>query len=149
MNIRKALPEEAGALTDLALRSKASWGYDDAFMNAIRDDMIVTREYLEREYALVAEHDGNVVGYAIMRVDESGGYLRDLFIDPPFMGSGIGAMLFDEMIAFARSAGAKRITLVSDPYAVGFYQRYGMRETGREPSTFVPGRALPILEMEL
>lgn len=147
--IRTARPEEAEALTQLALRSKRSWGYDDAFMSAINDDMIVSREYLERDHAIVAEQDGRVIAYAILRVDVNGALLRDLFVDPPYMGAGIGSLLFDEMLAYAREAGAKRLSLVADPNAVSFYERYGMREVAREPSAYVPGRTLPVMEMDI
>lgn len=37
VTVRLARSEETGALTGLALRSKASWGYDDAFMAAFLD----------------------------------------------------------------------------------------------------------------
>jgi ribosomal protein S18 acetylase RimI-like enzyme len=58
-------------------------------------------------------------------------------------------LLFDEMVAFARSRGVQRLTLTADPNAVGFYERYGMRVVGREPSTYVPGRTLPVMAMDL
>ncbi len=32
IQFRKALPDEAETLTDLALRSKRAWGYDQTFM---------------------------------------------------------------------------------------------------------------------
>lgn len=118
-------------------------------MQAIREDMVVAYEYLEREHAMVAEHDGHIAGYAIMRVDASEAYLRDLFVEPSFMRSSVGTLLFDRMLADARECGAKRLTLIADPYAVGFYERYGMREIGRESSTHVPGRTLPVLALDL
>ena len=118
-------------------------------MQAIREDMVVACEYLEREHAIVAEHDGHIAGYAIMRVDASQAYLRDLFVEPSFMRSSVGTLLFDRMLLDARECGAKRLTLTADPYAVGFYERYGMREIGREPSTYVPGRTLPVLALDL
>jgi ribosomal protein S18 acetylase RimI-like enzyme len=149
LRLRKARPEEAEMLTQLALRSKRAWGYDDAFMRAIHDDMVVRGEYLERDHALVAEEGATIVAYAILHVNGEEAYLRDLFVDPPFMSSGIGSLLFDEMLAFARARAVRRLTLTSDPNAVGFYERYGMRIVGQEASTYVPGRTLPIMAMDL
>ena len=40
--IRPARPEEAAALSDLALRAKAHWGYDNAFLKAYRAELTVT-----------------------------------------------------------------------------------------------------------
>jgi hypothetical protein len=37
--IRPAQADEVEALTALALRSKAHWGYDDAFMEACRAEL--------------------------------------------------------------------------------------------------------------
>ena len=40
--LRPARPEEAPALTELCLRSKAVWGYDAAFMQACRRELTMT-----------------------------------------------------------------------------------------------------------
>ncbi len=71
------------------------------------------------------------MAYAILRVAEGLAHLRDLFVDPPYMNKGAGAMLLAEALAFARSQGAKRFSLVSDPNAVGFYERFGLRVISR------------------
>jgi hypothetical protein len=39
VSIRLARPEESGFLTELTTRSKAHWGYDDAFMEAARHEL--------------------------------------------------------------------------------------------------------------
>jgi hypothetical protein len=43
VEIRKARPDEAGELTELALRSKAHWGYDEAFMASCREELTVRK----------------------------------------------------------------------------------------------------------
>jgi hypothetical protein len=45
--IRRALREEAGALTALAIRSKAHWGYDASFMVRAAADLEITPHMLE------------------------------------------------------------------------------------------------------
>lgn len=149
MRLRKARVEEAQTLTELALRSKRSWGYDEPFIQAIMDDMVVRPEYLEHDYAMVAEEHGALVAYSILRVENDEAYLRDLFVDPPYMSKGIGARLFEDALEFARSRGAKRLSLTADPNAVQFYERWGMRVVGEEPSSFISGRKLPIMAMDL
>jgi GNAT superfamily N-acetyltransferase len=149
VRLRKARPDEAETLTQLALRSKRSWGYDEAFMQAIQDDMVVLPQYLEDEYSMVAEQDGAAIAYSIMRVEGAGAYLRDLFVDPPFMRGGVGTMLFEDALAFARTAGVKRLEFVADPNAVGFYERYGARVVAQLRSTYVAGRTLPLMAMDL
>lgn len=147
--IREAKPTEADDLTRLAIRSKRAWGYDDDFMNRVMPDMVVHPFYLVEEHGIVAEEDGIPIGYAIVRVDANGAFLRDLFIEPNRFRQGIGAALFEEAVRFARDRGARSMTLGGDPNAVGFYQRMGMRQTGSEPSIAGNGRMLPIMAMDL
>lgn len=149
MNIRNARPDEAQTLTDLAVRSKRAWGYSEAFMTAVMPDMIVHGHYLTEEQGFVAEEQGVPFGYAIVRVDNEGAYLRDLFIEPARFRNGIGSALFHHACDFARANGARTLTLYGDPNAIGFYERLGMNKIGEEPSITGNGRMLPIMEIRL
>ena len=42
LHLRPARPDEADLLTELCLRSKAVWGYDDAFMRACRAELTLS-----------------------------------------------------------------------------------------------------------
>jgi hypothetical protein len=42
VGLRSASPDEAAALTELAIRSKAYWGYADAFMRRAREELTLT-----------------------------------------------------------------------------------------------------------
>lgn len=58
LEIRRARPDEADALTDLSMRSKRSNGYDDAFMEACREELTVTPKRLaEGEYWVAVADD--------------------------------------------------------------------------------------------
>lgn len=46
VRIRRARPDEAGALSELALQSKAHWGYDPRFLEACREDPTLSPEAL-------------------------------------------------------------------------------------------------------
>ena len=51
LTIRAARVGEAGFLSELALRSKAHWGYDAAFIEACRDELSVDADRLgDAEY---------------------------------------------------------------------------------------------------
>jgi hypothetical protein len=41
VRIRPARPDEAGAISALALRSKGHWGYDAAFLAACRENLTI------------------------------------------------------------------------------------------------------------
>ena len=115
MLIRNANRTEADDLTRLAIRSKRAWGYDDAFMERVMPDMIVRPDYLIAEHGIVAEEAGTLIGYAIVRIEGDGAYLRDLFVEPDRFRQGIGAALFTEAVCFARERGATSLTLGGDP----------------------------------
>ena len=75
--------------------------------------------------------------------------LLKLFVDPPFIGRGLGRCLFDWACACARVQGARALTIESDPDALPFYLAMGARRTGWAPSGSIPGRRLPLLELRL
>jgi GNAT superfamily N-acetyltransferase len=146
---RNALPEDAGALTELALRSKRTWGYDERFMELVSPDMVVYSEYLAAEHGIVAEEGGIPVGYAIVRIDGGHASLRDLFVEPHKLRQGVGKALFRETVTYALAFGAQELTLSGDPNAIGFYERMGMRKIGEEPSIVGGGRMLPVMALDL
>ena len=52
--VRRACPDKAASLSELAVRLKAYWGYDAAFMAVCRDDLSVAPEALtEKPYHLL------------------------------------------------------------------------------------------------
>jgi GNAT superfamily N-acetyltransferase len=141
--IRLAREDEIEALEALARRSKAHWGYDDSFMRAAAADLVVPRELVARGGVFVAERGDARVGFASL----DGATLRDLWIDPPYIGSGLGAVLFTHVMSAARAATIARVRIESDPNAAAFYARMGARRAGSVASTVVPGRELPVFEM--
>ena len=56
--IRRAARHEAGALSRLAMRSKASWGYDADFMERCRPELTVSEAHiLERPICVAVDGD--------------------------------------------------------------------------------------------
>jgi len=68
---------------------------------------------------LVADHDGDVVGYAYAEVEgydwmslrAPAGVLHDVVVDPDHRGRGIGRSLVDAALSYLRSRGAPRVVL--------------------------------------
>jgi GNAT superfamily N-acetyltransferase len=147
-SIRRALPSEAGALTELALRSKANWGYDAEFMQMARPYMVIAPEIVENGTSFLAERAGEILGFYILAIEEETPTLRDLWIDPAAMRTGIGSALWAHMIGQAITLGYRTVRIVSEPKAEGFYLRMGARRTGLHESEAVPGRMLPVMEFE-
>jgi len=144
--VRSARAGEAEALSALCVRSKAHWGYDEAFMRACRASLTVSDADIASGRVLVAERQGLLL--AVARV-EPDGELGAMFVDPRTMNRGVGRALFDAAAALARRLGARRMPILADPNAAPFYERMGARFVSRAPSDAIPGRTLPLYEYDL
>ncbi|MFI8005746.1 GNAT family N-acetyltransferase [Streptomyces sp. NPDC086010] len=150
--VREGRPEEAGALTGLALRSKAHWGYDEEFLAACRDELTVTPDDTADGRTVVAEEDGRagrVLGFTTLAGEPPEGSLAMMFVEPDAIGRGVGRLLFEHTVARARRSGFARLTIDADPNAEAFYTAMGAVRIGSTPSGSVPGRRLPLLELVL
>lgn len=149
-SLRPGTPGEAALLSDLALRSKAHWGYDAAFLEACRDDL--TLDAAMAGAAVVAEADGMLIGFHLLLPEDGEpdvGRLEMLFVDPKVMGHGIGRLLVWDAVSRAAARGWRALRLEADPHAEAFYLRLGARRVGEVPSAVVPGRVLPLLELDV
>ena len=146
VTVRAARPGEAGALTALAVRSKAHWGYDDAFMQMSRASLTVSDADIASGRVLAAERQGLLFGMAKVEPD---GELGMLFVDPRGLNRGVGRRLFEASAALARRLGAPRMAILADPNAAPFYERMGARFVSQAPSDAIPGRTLPLYEYDL
>ncbi|MFJ9694053.1 GNAT family N-acetyltransferase [Kitasatospora sp. NPDC101183] len=149
MRIRPARLDEAALLTGLALRSKAHWGYDEAFMAACREELALDEAALGRLVTAVAEDGGRVLGFASLEADPPEGSLDMMFVEPEAIGRGVGRALFEHVRSEAAALGLHRLTIDADPNAEPFYLAMGATRIGSTPSGSIPGRELPLLEMTL
>lgn len=150
LRLRSARPGEARALTDLAMRSKAHWGYDRQFMDQCRAELTVSPERMAAECTVVAERGSRIVGFSSFLPGLDGAAeVTMCFVEPDRIGRGVGRLLLTEVIDQARAGGLVALTLDSDPRAEGFYQRQGFRRIGTAPSGSIPGRYLPRLRLDL
>lgn len=147
--IRRGRPDEADALTGLATRAKAHWGYEAEFMELVGEAMSLTAADIEAHEVWVLEDaSGRVVGFHRVIPGELA-EIEDMWVEPDAMGAGHGRRLFEHAIATANTGGATAVELDADPNAQGFYERMGMRRIGETPSNIIPGRALPRMRIEL
>src|ERR1700716_1245083 len=149
IQLRDARKGELPSLGELCLRSKAVWGYDDAFMTACRTELTLRPDELQSTYLQVAVRDSTVVGLAQVKVTDTDADLLKLFVEPALLRSGVGRLLFEWATARARGLGAVRMIIEADPGAASFYEHMGARHAGLTPSQSIPGRMLPRLQMEL
>jgi len=148
MVIRPARPDEAGRLTELALASKAHWGYSVEFLVACRAELTVTAERCASGSVRVAEVN-EVAGFAELAGVLPSLELTLLYVRPDRMGQGVGGLLLGDALSRARACGATELRLDADPHAEGFYRHRGAVRIGDRPSGSIPGRRLPLLSFDL
>ncbi|WP_346094072.1 GNAT family N-acetyltransferase [Streptomyces olivaceiscleroticus] len=141
--IRPALATEAETLSDLALRSKAHWGYGAAFLDACRDELTLGASEVARRRAAVADRGGHILGFTTLEEKPPTGVLGMLFVEPHAMGQGIGRLLFEYTVATGRELGFTQLTIDADPNAEPFYRAMGAVRVGNAPSGSIAGRMLP------
>ena len=149
VTIRAARAEEAEALSALALRAKAHWGYDAAFMAACRDDLAVTPTAIMVGTFRVATRDDQPCGFYELDVAGETATLDDLWVEPGTIGKGYGRALWQHAVATARERGCRELRVQSDPHAEGFYLAMGAERIGTKTSTIFPDRELPLLRLAL
>jgi N-acetylglutamate synthase-like GNAT family acetyltransferase len=146
--IRQARPDECGTLTEVAMRSKAHWGYSAEFMTNVRADLVVRPEkFMPGFHVYVLETEHEIIGFCSLRPKNTESViLEDLFIEPQYIGQGYGKQLWDHSLAVAQSLGYRKLTLVSDPFAERFYAHQGAIRIGETESNALSGRMLPLME---
>jgi GNAT superfamily N-acetyltransferase len=147
--VRQAKPEELPQLSELCLRSKGIWGYDQAFLDACRSELTFKPKDLQTSRIGVADTEKGVAGVVQVRIAGTEADLLKLFIEPRRIRSGIGTILFRWGAGQARSMGANRMFIEADPDAAPFYRRVGAYDVGLAPSYSIPGRLLPRLVFAL
>jgi len=151
-SIRKANPREADVLTGLAIRSKAYWGYPQSFMDACRNELTVAEKSLSSAdiHYYVAEGDSGLRGYyAIEKLDGREFELEALFVEPEFIGTGVGRALIDHAKTLVRRLGGNTLIIQGDPNAEKFYRAAGGKSIGTRESASIPGRSLPLFTIDL
>ena len=137
-------------VSELGVRSKASWGYDAQAMEVFSEELTHDEALLERSLvAQVALRDGEIVGYFTLVQHSLGEIELDyMFVAQESFGTGVGREMMEAAMSHARELGAEKLTLIADPNAQGFYQKFGAVVTGSHQSS-IKGREIPIMEIRL
>jgi len=136
-------------LTELALRAKAHWGYDAAFIEDCRAELTITAEFIENCVVRVLDAgEGPVAFYSLERHGDEV-ELAHFFVEPVQIGNGYGKQMWHDALNTARSLGYPSMLITSDPFAEGFYLAMGAERIGVIPSSLRPGRELPLMRFGL
>ncbi len=129
ISIRPARPEELPFLDELVVRSKSHWtGGRTEDVPAVTPKL--TTEDITVRHATVAEKDGVPIGLYTLEEHEDYLGIGLLFVDRPFIGTGVGRLLWRHLACQAAALGARMIGVGAEPRAEGFYQKMGMVSQG-------------------
>jgi DNA-binding MarR family transcriptional regulator/GNAT superfamily N-acetyltransferase len=115
------------------------YGWTDAYEALVAE---ITAEFLKkfdplRERCWIAEYDGRRVGciFAVAK-DETTAKLRLLLVEPDARGLGVGRLLVNECVNFARDKGYQKMVLWTQETLTAarrIYAAVGFRRTAQEP----------------
>ena len=149
--IRPATAADVGQILRL-IRALATYEREPDAVRATEEDLL-RHGFGENPYyqCLMAEHDGEPVGFALYFFDYStwlgrpGLYLEDVFVDPPFRGLGIGKELLQRLAGIALEKGCARMkweVLDWNQPAIDFYSGMGAEFLDEWRNVRVSGEAL-------
>ena len=147
--IRRAAPEEADTLTQIALDAKRHWGYPEHWIQHWEADLTITTNFIRDNPVYVAEKDGEVCGFYALTVSGEKAELEHMWVTPAAIGTGIGKELFLDAMDRAATLKVREIEISADPNAAGFYERMGASQIG-ETEASIDGqvRKLPRLRID-
>jgi GNAT superfamily N-acetyltransferase len=148
VHVRRARPQDAERLTELAYAAKRHWNYPEPWIELWRADLTVTASFVRGHPVYCAVVDRRVIGFYALSRRRGEFELEHMWVQPEYMGHGVGKRLFAHAVETARAAGGTLLRIAADPNAVDFYRRMGAHRVGAVPST-PEGRQLPLLVVEL
>lgn len=148
MEILRAKPEDAAALSEIAFAAKRHWGYPERWIQGWTDILTIRPEFIAGNETYAAYVDEQAVGFYTLARQLNRMSLEHLWVLPKYMGKGFGRALFNHAVERAHALGFESIVIESDPNAEGFYKRMGARPVGANVSELDDERrVLPVLIM--
>jgi GNAT superfamily N-acetyltransferase len=125
VTLRRVAVEDLPALNALM---QASGAYRGRYAPMLQD-YAATQAQVAADHMVLAEREGEVVGFYSL-VTEGEPELDLMFVADAAQGLGLGERLFRDMAEAAAALGIAAVKIVSNPPAVGFYERMGAARVG-------------------
>ncbi len=150
VEIFRARPDDADALTRIAFAAKSYWGYPERWIEQWQEALTITPRFITDNEVYAAVFEEEIAGFYALVERGSEVELEHLWVSPEHIGAGIGRALFDHAVRRAAALGATTLSIEADPNAEGFYRRMGARRVG-ENVYEIEGhrRELPLLILDV
>ncbi len=123
--IRAAVPGDMTALRDVYRSSSLSNDGDRIYLLAHPDALELSDLAVTEGRTRAAVADDAIVGFATWLGAGDAIEIEDLFVDPQWMGQGIGRALALDLIANACARGIRRVEVTANQHALAFYEKAG------------------------
>jgi ribosomal protein S18 acetylase RimI-like enzyme len=130
LRIIRSEPDDAATLTDIAFAAKRHWGYPEKWIKHWRAMLTIQPQFVVSCETYAAKVGDRLVGFYALVPEGSQMDLMHLWVQPEFMGRGIGRALLMHGMVRAKNLGFKEMEIKSDPNAEGFYRPMGARRVG-------------------
>jgi GNAT superfamily N-acetyltransferase len=145
--IRRGHAAEGARLKEIAIASKAHWGYGLERVREWADRGDFDADTLAQLALFVAEAGGRTVAWASLEPRGETAWLADLWVEPDWIGRGVGSDLFRRAAEHAREIGARIMEWEAEPNALGFYDKMGARHLRDSAGEW--GRTLSVMGVAL
>jgi len=159
IQISKTQNSDAEVLTDISFAAKKHWNYPDSYYDLWRDELTITKDYIQQNIVFKALYMDVVIGFYSITENKDdfysgdtfvkqGFWLEHLFIKPEYHKLGIGVSMINHAKQVSRDLGIRNLFIFVDPYAKGFYDRVGA-EYLYDSKSSIPGRIIPVYGLRI
>ncbi|OEK05001.1 GNAT family N-acetyltransferase [Roseivirga misakiensis] len=145
--LTKASSKDAFLLSGIAQKAKAHWGYPAEWLELWKPDLTFDQDYLNSHNTYTISEDGTSTPLGFCIVIEEGNHfqIEHCWVNQSQIGKGLGKKLMEEVLKKEPYLNHE-FQVLSDPNAVGFYEKFGFQVKQMIPG--VPeGRELPLMVM--
>jgi len=157
IKIERAQDSDFETLTCIAFAAKKHWNYPDKYFEIWKDELTITKEYIEENIVFKAMNSNIVVGfYSIVEnktdllVNEifvkKGFWLEHIFLRPEYHKMGIGRAMIEHAKAISKNNDISNLMIFSDPFAKGLYDKIGADFLYNSKSS-IPDRLIPVYKL--
>jgi GNAT superfamily N-acetyltransferase len=134
--IRTAVEADLPALRGVHRRASLSNEGDREALLAHPEVMELDGDSVRAGRTRVAVAGDEVIGFAsVIEVDDRV-ELDDMFVEPEWMGHGVGRRLVEDAFATLRAQGRSRLDVVANRHALAFYEKVGFVVDGEAETRF-------------
>lgn len=150
IHILPANPEQADALTEIAVAAKRYWNYPERWIQIWLPQLTVSAGYIAEHETWVAQAADGLTAWYSLKETKGELWLDHLWVSPGFIGKGIGRKLVLHSLERSRQRHASVLKVLADPNAESFYRHMGAEKIGEQAGE-VDGepRILPVMEITL